>query len=110
MIGYLDSGIGTLREIQNAEDLYIREHPAAGYTCDLTALGMAKVVMGRKGNGYAFELKGCVGSGPGKPNRTYQVTARPKVKGMPELCADQTGIRRYDSNAADDCLQRGSMF
>jgi hypothetical protein len=38
MLGYVDSAIGRMRVLYAAENQFAKEHPARGYTCELSEL------------------------------------------------------------------------
>jgi type IV pilus assembly protein PilA len=115
-LGYIDSAIGSMRTLVDAEKKYAEAHPEVGYTCSISALPSdeSKIVEqlrnGTK-NQYAFQIGGCQVSNPKLPNPEYQLTARPLLKGMPAYCSDQSGIVKYEeSGSAQKCLESGIPF
>jgi hypothetical protein len=102
-LGRLDSAIGSVRALVDAEARFARAHPNVGYTCSLSELdisgSMAKdsvseLVRSGRRNGYSFEIRGCeIGKGR-KTNLTYHIVARP-LGGGENVCADQSEILRF---------------
>jgi len=113
MLGYVDSAIGRVRAISEAETQFARAHPQSGYTCTLSELprneGIARVVaQDYIDNGYAFEIVGCERTEVGKPNSTYHITARPLHSGQPAFCCDPSGVLRSDeSGSVERCIAKG---
>jgi hypothetical protein len=113
MLGYVDSAIGRVRSISEAETQFARAHPQVGYTCALSELprneGIARVVArGYIDNGYAFEIVGCEKTGLGKPNSTFHITARPLHSGQPSFCSDPSGVLKSDeSGSIEKCITGG---
>jgi hypothetical protein len=63
-LGYIDSAIGSLRTLVDAEKKYAEAHPDAGDTCSMSVLPSDEfkiVEQLRNGtrNGYAFQISGC---------------------------------------------------
>jgi len=113
MLGYVDSAIGRVRAISEAETQFARAHPQSGYTCILSELprneGIARVVaQDYIDNGYAFEIVGCERTEVGKPNSTYHITARPLHSGQPAFCCEPSGVLRSDeSGSVERCIAKG---
>jgi hypothetical protein len=89
-LGYVDSAIGSMRTLVDAEKKYAEAHPEFGYTCSISALPSdeSKIVEKlRNGtrNQYAFQIGGCQVADPKLPNPKYQLTARPLLKGCPHI-------------------------
>jgi hypothetical protein len=114
MLAYTDTAIGTIRTIVTAEEHFAADHPDLGYTCAMADLkanemlgGLAKT--GQR-NGYAFELI-CTSGGNSRPQRSFQVTARPLNPDLPAYCSDQSGVLRYDAGGSTaKCLQDRVRF
>ena len=113
MLGYIDSAIGRVREISEAETQFARAHPQSGYTCALSELprneGITRVVsQGYIDNGYTFEIVGCEKTELGKPNSIYDITARPLHSGQPAFCSDPSGVLKSDeSGSVEKCIAKG---
>jgi hypothetical protein len=113
MLGDVDSAIGRVRVISEAESQFARAHPQSGYTCTLPELprneGIARVAAQEYiDNGYAFEIVGCEKTEDGKPNSTYHITARPLHSGQPAFCSDPSGVLRSDeSGSVEKCVAKG---
>jgi hypothetical protein len=113
MLGYVDSAIGRMRVFYAAETQFAKEHPARGYTCNLSELsqgGEVQRLMPRDGvdNGYAFEVTGCQPPATGRPNSAYYTSARPLHSGQPAFCSDQSGILKADySGSVEKCRASG---
>ena len=103
-----------------AENIYARQHPRVGYTCDMPNLvnvgkgldngefykfmdpGFADGVY----NGYRFTLIGCEGS----PARTFQVTAEPLMgRGRAYCSDDRHNLRFSEDGKATTCLVEGKI-
>jgi len=111
-LGYVDSAIVSIRIINAQETKFARVHPDTGYTCTLSELPPHEVIQDLmkdvRRNGYVFEITGCSGEIGGRPNQTYQVTARPMQANMPVFCSDQSGVLRSDEGGSPGvCLQSG---
>lgn len=112
MLGYVDSAIGRVRAISDAEAQFARAHPQSGYTCTLSELprneGIARIVsQGNTDNGYSFEIVGC-GNDLGKPNPIYHITARAMHSGQPAFCSDPSGVVKSDeSGSVEKCVAKG---
>lgn len=113
MLGYIDSAIGRVRAISEAETQFARAHPQSGYICTLSELprneGITRVLAhGNTDNGYAFEIGGCEKTELGKPNSTYHITARPLHSGQPAFCSDSSGVVNSDeSGSVERCIAKG---
>jgi len=111
-LGYVDSAIVRVRAISAAEDEFAKAHPE-GYTCVLSQLPSSKevarlLIPGGIDNGYAFEIVGCRAEGPGKPDSTYHITARPLRSGLPAFCTDQSGVLKSgQSGSVEECVTNG---
>jgi len=59
-LGYVDSAIGSLRSLVNAENQYAHTHPDIGFTCKLPPLPSdelpAGLIRDSVRNGYAFTI------------------------------------------------------
>ena len=112
MLGYVDSAIGRMRALNDAEARFAPAHPSVGYTCALSQLprsGEVQRLLTANGidNGYAFEIAGCRAS-DGTPNPAYYTSARPLHSGQPAFCSDQSGILRADySGSVEKCRANG---
>jgi hypothetical protein len=111
LLGDIDSAIGTMRTLVDAESNYAEVHPGVGYTCTIADLDsvemLRKLAKSGQRNGYAFELS-CPASEGTRPRRTFQVTARPLHADLPAYCSDQSGVLRYDEQGSTaKCLQNG---
>ena len=112
-LGYLDSGIGSVRRLVTAETKYAESHPNVGYSCEFSELGQDQMITAlaktRTWNEYEFELSGCSGSNGVGPNRSYRITARPLIAGLPALCSDQSGVLKTDYSASiPRCIASGT--
>ena len=113
MLGYVDSAIGRVRAISEAETQFARAHPQSGYTCTLSELPrgeeIARVVaQGYIDNGYAFQIVGCEKTELGEPNSTYHITARPLHSGQPAFCSDPSRVLKSDeSGSVERCIAKG---
>ena len=113
-LGYLDSVIGTMRELVVAETKFAQVHSEIGYTCALSALPSdgvtAEVIETGRRNEYAFQISGCSAGLQAQANIKfkYQITARPLLDGMPAFCSDQSGVLRYDvGGSIRKCVENG---
>jgi hypothetical protein len=106
-LGQLDSAIGTLRNLANAEATFAEAHAKRGYTCTLpdlaadawsTSKDMSSLAQTRKRQGYSFDIGGCQISSDG-PNFTYRIVARPIRRGGEIVCIDQSGALQYEESA-----------
>jgi len=113
MLGYVDSAIGRMRVLYVAENQFAKEHPAHGFTCNLSELPQSEEVQrlltgNRIDNGYAFEIAGCQAPDAKRPNSAYYTSARPLHSGQPAFCSDQAGILRADySGSVEKCRVTG---
>lgn len=113
MLGYVDSAIGRVRVISEAETEFAKAHPEVGYTCTLSRLPHKEEIMrlltnGRIDNGYAFEIVGCQAIDSHKPNSMYYITARPLHPEQPAFCSDPSGIVKSDAEGSvEKCLVKG---
>jgi hypothetical protein len=113
MLGYVDSAIGRMRTLNDAEAQFAHAHPSVGFTCALSQLpssGEIQRLLRGNGidNGYAFEITGCQESKSGKPNSSYYTSARPLHSGQPAFCSDQSGILKADySGSVAKCHSNG---
>jgi hypothetical protein len=83
MLGHVDSAIGRMHVLYAAETQFAREHPARGYTCELSELPQSAeirrlVAKNSIDNGYVFEVIGCHAPDAQAPNLAYYITARPQ--------------------------------
>jgi hypothetical protein len=113
-LGYLDSGIGTMRQLVDAENRFAQSHPDIGYTCVPSALPSddvsAEVIETGRKNEYAFQINGCSAK-YGQANTQYQITARPLLNGMPAFCSDQSGVLRYDvGGSVQKCVEERVLW
>ena len=121
------SAVGSLRTINTAEITYNTSYPTSGFACTLSSLGPpsgnAPVTSANAGlidstlgcttqpctkSGYTFSIA-CVGNG--NPAVNYETTATPAspgVTGQRYFCSDASGILKYDSTSAANCLTNGS--
>jgi hypothetical protein len=110
-LGYVDSAIGTLRDIVSNESAFASAHPQQGYTCKLSELANDQVLTtlakDAVRNGYTFQIDGCASTA--KPNRIFHATAAPIRKGMQVFCADESGILK-SGESTGDCLVRGVVL
>lgn len=110
-LGEVDSAIGSVRTMVDAEKTFAKRNPARGYTCDIAELSAAndsRVQLASQRNGYMFEITGCGNGAAQAPSLLYQITARPLHRNLPAFCSDQSGILRSDENGSVvDCLQSG---
>lgn len=76
-LGYVDSAIGTIRNIVSHETAFASAHPRQGYTCKLSELTndqvLARLARDNARNGYTFQIDGC--DPTAKPNRIFHATA-----------------------------------
>jgi hypothetical protein len=113
MLGYVDSTIVRMRVLYAAESQFSKEHPARGYTCELSELPQSSeirrlVAKNSIDNGYTFEIVGCHASVAQTPNLAYYITARPLHTGQPAFCSDQSGILRADyGGSVERCHSNG---
>jgi hypothetical protein len=113
MLGYVDSAIGRMRVLYAAENQFAKEHPARGYTCELSELPQSSdirrlLAKNSIDNGYTFEIEGCHAPVRQKPILTYYITARPLHTGQPAFCSDQSGILRTDyGGSVEKCQSNG---
>ena len=112
-LGYLDSGIGSVRRLVAAETKFAESHPDVGYSCEFSKLDedqlIAALAKTKTWNEYEFELSGCNGPNGVGPNRSYRITARPLTSGLPALCSDQSGILKIDYSASvQRCIAGGT--
>ena len=113
MLGYVDSAVGRVRAICDAEREFAQAHPQSGYACTLSELprheGIARLMAQHQvDNGYAFEIVGCEKAEAGKPNSTYHLTARPLRSGQPAFCSDPSRVLKTDeSGSVERCIVKG---
>jgi hypothetical protein len=112
MVGFVDSAIGRLRAVVDAEKQFADTHPQIGYTCKLSELahsnGVLRLLKDGTDNGYAFGLSGCNRLDVAKPSTEFRVTARPLHDGLPAFCSDQSGIVRSDpGGSVEKCFASG---
>lgn len=109
-----------VRLITLAEDVYARNHPEAGFTCNLADLVNISKGMDDNSqyysfmppefsrgvyNGYRYNLSGC-GS---RPSATFSVTAEPMAGSGKAYCSDPTHTLRVSQDArAASCLESGT--
>jgi hypothetical protein len=111
-LAYVDSAIGTLRNIAGSEDGFANGHPQRGFTCDFADFTSDKVLLAlakdNVRNGYKFQIRGCEWA---KPNRRYQAVAVPLRVRMESFCIDESGVLKIDeAGSADGCLRGGIPF
>jgi prepilin-type N-terminal cleavage/methylation domain-containing protein len=106
------SAVGSGRTVNTAQITYAVAHPKIGFACDLTSLGTAglidQVLAGGKKSGYVYAVVNCkrqkgivVG---------YTWVASPSVPGTTGyrcFCGDESGVIKYSSIDAADCLRNG---
>ena len=115
MLGFVDSAIGQVRAISEAETQFAKAHPELGYTCALFQLPRTEEITrllakNRIDNGYEFEIVGCREASK-KPNSTYYVTARPLHSGLPAFCSDPSGILMFDEGGSiEKCLTKRNPY
>lgn len=114
MLANVDSAIGRMRVLSDAEAKVAHAHPRAGYTCVLSELprsGEVQRLLTGDGtdNGYAFEIAGRQAPDTVRPNLTYYTTARPLHSGQPAFCSDQSGILKADyGGSVEKCRANGA--
>jgi hypothetical protein len=102
-----------MRVLSAAETQFAKEHPARGYTCELSDLpqsGEIRRLVAKNGidNGYVFEMVGCHAPDAQAPNPVYHITARPLHSGQPAFCSDQSGIVKADyGGSVERCRSNG---
>ena len=112
MLGYVDSAIGRMRVLYAAENQFAKEHPALGYTCELSELPQSSgirrlLAKNSTDNGYTFEIEGCHAPVRQTPNLTYYITV-PLHTDEPAFCSDQSGILRADyGGSVEKCQSNG---
>ena len=111
-IGYIDSAIVRLRALVAAEAVFAKAHPDKGYTCTISELPqdelVARLIRNGIDNGYSFEISGCQGLQPEKPNTTFHVVARPLRSGLPAFCSDSSGLVKSDNTGSvESCMANG---
>lgn len=114
MLGYVDSAIGRMRALNDAEAKFALTHSRVGYTCELSQLprsGEVQRLLTGNGtdNGYVFEIAGCQAPEAARPSLNYHTTARPLHSGQPAFCSDQSGILKADyGGAVEKCRADGA--
>ena len=114
ILANVDSAIGRMRVLNDAEAKFAQTHPRAGYTCALSELprsGEVQRLLTGNGtdNGYTFEIAGCQAPDTATPNLAYYLTARPLHSGQPAFCSDQSGILKADySGSVEKCRATGA--
>ena len=114
MLGYVDSAIGRMRALNDAEAQFAQAHASDGYTCALSQLprsGEIQRLLTGNGidNGYAFEITGCQAPDAGRRSSAYLTSARPLHSGQPAFCSDQSGILKADySGSVEKCRANGA--
>lgn len=111
-LGYVDSAIGRVRAVVDAENEFIKSHPQIGFTCSLSELTQDRQVarLARNGteNGYAFTLSGCQAKESNTPISRYHITARPLHSELPAYCSDESGILKSDiGGSIEKCIATG---
>jgi len=114
-LGYLDSVIGTMRELIGGEQRFAEAHPAIGYTCELAALSKDRLLTSSFDNGvknrYKLEITGCSSEGGKLPNTQFRLTARPLMRGWEAWCSDESGVLKYEvKGSVENCLERGTTW
>ncbi len=114
-LGYLDSVIGTMRELTGSEQRYAEAHPDVGYVCALSALSQDGLLTSSFENGvknrYKFEITGCSDKDVKLPNTQFRLTARPLMRGWEAWCSDQSGVLRHEANGSvEKCLEKGTPW
>jgi hypothetical protein len=98
------TALASVQKILEAQNLYRKTNPAAGFTCNADALGVAET------NGYRTMLVGCKGT----PVGTFKVTLTPvgmSIKGQRAFCADETGVIRFaDDGRGLSCLSEHNQI
>jgi hypothetical protein len=113
MLGIVDSAIGRMRALNDAEVKFAQTHPGVGYTCALSQLPQSEEIQrlltgNGTDNGYAFEIAGCQAPDAVRPNGAYYTTARPLHSRQPAFCSDQSGILKADySGSVEKCRANG---
>jgi hypothetical protein len=114
-LGYLDSVIGTMRELIGSEKRYAEAHPDVGYTCELSALSQDGLLTSPFENGvknrYKFEITGCSDKDGKLPNTQFRLTARPLMRDWEAWCSDQSGVLWYEANGSvEKCLEKSTPW
>lgn len=112
LLGHIDSAIGRVRSISDAERAFAHAYPATGYTCALSELShegqIVRLLKDGSDNGYTFAILGCDTRSKSQPNLKYQVKASPLQAGLPAFCSDQSGVLKSDeSGSSEKCLAAG---
>jgi hypothetical protein len=109
-----------VKMIGMAENVYLKKHPAAGFTCKLADLvNIGKGFDNAKPytyldpefasgvyNGYRFTLSGCAGS----PASSFQIVAEPLSSPGKAYCSDATNtLRAADDGRGTTCLVSGRV-
>ena len=116
------SAVASLRTLNSVEIAYSTAYPTTGFACSLSALGPpsgstaassaaaglidSALASGAKA-GYTFSVT-CVGSGT--PTVNYQTTAvptTPGITGQRYFCSDVSGVIKWDTTSAANCLTNG---
>lgn len=96
--------LASVQKILEAQKQYRAANPAAGFTCNADALGVADT------NGYRTMLVGCKGT----PVASFKVTMTPvgmSIKGQRAFCADETGVVRFaDDGRGLSCLSEHNQI
>ncbi len=106
------SAVGSCRTITTAQATYASKHPKSGFACDLNTLGSvgyidATLAAGSK-SGYAFALLDCKRDKGLVVGYTWVANpTRPGESGVKFFCGDETGVIRFSSTDATDCLRNG---
>lgn len=110
-LGYVDSAIGTIRNIVSSESAFADAHPLQGYTCRFSELSdapvLAELAKNNIRNGYTFQIDGC--DPLAKPNRKFRAIAAPLRKGMAVFCSDESGILK-SGESTENCVLKGRVF
>ncbi len=98
------TALASVQKILEAQKKYRQANPAAGFTCNADALGVADT------NGYRTMLVGCKGT----PVANFKITLTPvgmSIKGQRAFCADETGVVRFaDDGRGLSCLSEHNQI
>jgi hypothetical protein len=114
-LGYVDSVIGTMRELIGSEQRFAEAHPDVGYTCELSDLSKDGLLTSSFENGvknrYKFEITRCSDKNGKLPNTRFRLTARPLMRGWEAWCSDQSGVLKIEANGSvEECLEKGTPW
>ena len=109
-LAYVDSAIGTLRNITASEEVFANGHPQQGFTCNFADFSSGEVLLALAKNsvrnGYSFEIRGCESA---IPNRRYEALAFPLHTDMQSFCINESGVlNASETGSRETCPLRGT--